>query len=365
MLKYLIEKEFKQFIRNPFIPKLVIILPIIVMLVFPWATTMEIKNINIALLDHDKGPTAQQLIQKVVSSGYFNISEVCSSYEQAIESIEYKKSDLILEIPSGFENHLIDGNPSQVLISANAVNATKANVGISYLSSIINEYSIMLLGNSKGDSAGESIEIMPSFRYNPTDDYKIPMLPALMVLLLTLICGFLPALNVVMEKETGTIEQINVSPIPKHIFIMGKLIPYWTIGFTVFSLAIIISYLIYGLIPVGNILLIYCTALLYIFTISGLGMIISNYSTTLQQAMFTIFFFIIIMILISGLFTPLASMPLWAQITARLSPLTYFVEIMRNVFLKGATIKDILPQIAALLGFFALLTTWAIKSYKK
>lgn len=377
MLKFLIEKEFKQLLRNPFLPKLIVVMPCLVMLIFPWATTMEIKNINLAVVDSDNSVSSNTLVDKVVASGYFNISDYYKSYDTALEAMEFDKADAILEIPIGFEQDLRRENHTTVSISANAVNASKASFATSYITSIVQDFSSdianergMLSVSSSDKSAGAmtsfgGISVIPYFRFNPTMDYKVPMVPALIVLILTMICGFIPALNVVGEKEIGTIEQINVSPVPKWAFILGKLLPFWIIGILVFSIAMVISIPLYGLVPMGSVALLYGLALLYIFAVSGMGLIVSNYSNTLQQANFMIFFFMIVMFLISGLFTPIASMPTWAQVLAHFSPLTYFVEINRAIYLKGSSFSDIYIQVLALVGFFIVFTSWAIASYKK
>lgn len=376
MLKFLIEKEFKQLMRNPFLPKLIMVMPCLVMLIFPWATTMEIKNIKLAVVDSDNSVSSNTLVDKVVASGYFNIADYYGDYDEALEAVEYDKADLILEIPSGFEQDIRRENHSSVSVSANAVNASKANFGTSYITSIVQDFSADLasssglVSSSVEKSAGAmssfgGISVIPYFRFNPTMDYKVPMVPALMVLILTMMCGFLPALNVVGEKEIGTIEQINVSPVPKWAFILGKLLPFWIIGILVFSIAMLISIPLYHLIPLGSVALLYGLMLLYIFAVSGMGLIVSNYSSTLQQANFMMFFFMIVMFLISGLFTPIASMPFWAQILAHFSPLTYFVEINRSIYLKGSIFSDLYVQVLALIGFFIVFTTWAIASYRK
>ncbi len=160
------------------------------------------------------------------------------------------------------------------------------------------------------------------------------MIPALMVMMLTILSGFLPALNIVGEKECGTMEQINVTPVGKFQFIISKLIPYWIIGFLVISYTMILAWLIYGLTPAGSVLTIFLFASIYIIVISGFGLIVSNFSATMQQAIFVMFFFMMIFILLSGLFTPISSMPQWAQYITYINPLRYFIEVMRMVNLK-------------------------------
>ena len=204
-----------------------------------------------------------------------------------------------------------------LLVAANAVNGTKGSLGGSYLSSIISDYTRELGSESSSQGlAGKPlprVDITTQNLYNPTLNYKLFMIPALMVMLLTLICGFLPALNVVGEKEAGTIEQINVTPVGKFTFIAAKLIPYWLIGFVVLTICFVLAWVLYGILPAGHFLTIYGMALFFLPVVSGFGLVISNHSTTLQQAMFVMWFFMLILILMSGLFTPIHSMPEWAQ----------------------------------------------------
>ncbi len=367
MIKYLIEKEFKQLFRNPFIPKLMVVMPLLVMLVFPFATTMEIKSVNLSIIDNDHSVTSRKLIEKISSTSYFDITDVSFNHEEAMKSIEYGVADIIVEIPNNFENEIMRESTSTILLLANSINPTKANMGSSYLTGIINDFAndLSLEDNALILSSLGGITIDPYYKFNPTMDYKIPMIPALMVLLITILCGFIPSMNIVGEKEAGTIEQINVTPIPKTSFIAAKLIPYWIMGIVIFSISMAVALLVFRLSPVGNVFALYLVTIIYILAVSGLGLIISNYSDNLQQAMFLIFFFIIIMLLISGLFTPISSMPYWAQGIARMSPLTYYTEAMRSIYLKGSTLKNVSTQLYALVGFFVVFTTWAILSYKK
>lgn len=186
-----------------------------------------------------------------------------------------------------------------------------------------------------------------------------------MVMLLTMICGFLPALNVVGEKEVGTIEQINVTPVSKLTFILAKLIPYWLIGFIVLTICFFLAWLLYGILPVGHFVTIYLFAVVFLFVVSGFGLVISNHSATLQQAMFVMWFFMLILMLMSGLFTPVHSMPEWAQLIAALNPLKYFVEVMRTIYLRGGGIVELLPQLGALMAFAVFFNLWAVRSYRK
>lgn len=370
MLKYLIEKEFKQIARNRFLPRLIVVFPLMMMLVMPWAANQEIRDIRLVVVDHDRSVHASRLRHKIEASDYFRVIASEASYEAALTRVEYGDADVILEIPVDFDRRLHTGGGSDVMIAANAVNGVKGAISSAYLSAIVDGFTAELRQESgvrtarNGATVG-SFDTQVRYRFNPRLDYKVFMVPALMVMLLTMLCGFLPALNIVGEKESGTIEQINVTPIRRSTFILAKLIPYWLIGFVVLALCMVLARLVYGIVPAGSLLTIFLFASLYVLVVSGFGLLISNYSHTLQQAMFVMVFFVLILLLMSGLFTPVASMPGWAQAVTVVNPLKYFMQVMRMVYLKGSTFADMLPQFAALAGFALLFNVWAVVSYKK
>ena len=368
MLRFLIEKEFKQIARHPFIPKLIIGFPVMMMLVLPWAATFEIKDVNLSVVDSDHSPYSVRLVQKITSSGYFRLTDVSNTYPEALQSVESHTSDLILTIAPGFERDLVREGAAKVMIAANSVNGTKGGIGTSYLASIIRDFSGELRaeqGSAQGAAVIPVIDIVPQYRFNPHLNYKVFIVPALMVMLLTMLCGFLPALNIVSEKEAGTIEQINVTPVRKFHFILAKLIPYWVIGFVALSISFVLAALVYSLFPAGSLFTIYCFASIFVLVVSGFGLVISNYSATMQQAMFVMMFFVIVFILMSGLFTPIRSMPEWAQIITIFNPLKYFIEMMRMVYLKGSTLAELRFQLIALALFAVFFNLWAVISYRK
>lgn len=352
MLKYLLEKEFKQIIRDSFIPKLIFMVPTLQLLILPFAANFEMKNINLAVVDHDRTQQTRQLTEKIVSSGYFNLIDTYPSYKEALSSIEENVSDIILEFPLNFTQRLNVDGKANVLIAANAVNGTKGSLGSSYLSSILSEKNI-----------GFDVRVINYF--NPYFSYKYNMVPGIIVFLLTIVAGFVSALNIVREKEIGTIEQINVTPVPKGIFLLGKLIPFWIIGFLLLTISIFIAWLVYGLFPLGNIGIIYLFAGVYLITFTGFGLTVSSVSSTQQQSILTAFFFLIIFALLSGLFTPISSMPEWAQKLTLFNPVRYFVEVMRMVYLKGSVWADLWPSFVILLAFAVAFNGLALLCYKK
>lgn len=372
MLKYLIEKEFKQMRRNTFLPKLIILFPCMIMLLMPWAASLEIKNIRLCVVDADHSALSRRLVQKVSASTYFLMQPLQGTYGEALHEVEEGRADIILELPRGFEKCLLRGESPRILVAANAVNGTKGTLGSSYLTSILTDYfrelsadGTLRSGIPAAAVAAPRITVDTLNLFNPTLNYKHFMIPALMVMLLTLICGFLPALNVVGEKETGTIEQINVTPVGNFTFIFAKLVPYWLIGLLILTICFALAASMYAFVPSGRFGVIYLFSFIFILAVSGFGLVISNYSNTLQQAMFVMFFFILVFVLMSGLFTPVHSMPAWARYITLFNPLRYFVEAMRGVYLRGCGIADLLPQLAALMGFAVVASVWAVRSYRK
>ena len=191
------------------------------------------------------------------------------------------------------------------------------------------------------------------------------MIPALMAMIMIMICGFLPALNIVGEKEAGTIEQINVTPVRKWLFILAKLIPYWVIALIDFSICLLLSWFLYGITPVGSIALLFVFAIALAIVFSSIGLIISNYSDSLQQAMLVMWFALVCMMLLSGLFTPVRSMPDWAQILTYANPVRHYMDAARTIFIRGSAFSGVVLQFSILAAMGIILASLAVKSYKK
>ena len=357
-LKYLIQKEFLQIRRNSFMPKIIFIFPIMVMCVMPWVMNQEVKNIRVDVVDNDHSTISQQLVHQIEASNYFIFNEQQSTYDAALKDIETSKADIILEIPQDYSRHLTNGKQPQILIAANAVNGTKGSIGSAYLSQIVT-------ANVAPSAVAIQDKVSTLFLYNKGQNYKVFMIPALMGILMMMLCGFLPALNIVGEKEKGTIEQINVTPVSKWSFILAKLIPYWIIGLLVLTLCLLLSWTVYGITCQGPLLLVYLLAILLALFFSSFGLIVSNYSDTMQQAMLVMWFFVVCLMLLSGLFTPVRSMPDWAYLTTYINPMHYFVDAIRTVFIRGGNFQNIAHQVLALIGISSLMAVWAVASYRK
>ena len=365
MLKYLLEKEFKLIFRNKVIMLVIIVFPIMALIMMPNAADMDIKNTRVVVIDHDHSSYSTQLCNRLAFNHYFQLVKVTLTYQEALAEIEKDEADVILTIPKDFEKSYRNGQPLLPIVSANAVNGMKGSMGAAYVMSGISNFMKDKKTELAPNQSTAAIGVIENYLFNKTLDYKMFMVPALMVMLLTIMCGFLPAMNIVSEKENGTIEQMNVSPVNRFVFTLSKLIPYWIIGTIVISIGFLLAFFLYGIEPQGNIGVCYFYSFVFTLAVSGLGLILSNYASTYQQAMFMMFFFIVILVLMSGLFTPVRSMPDWTQWVATVSPLRYYVEVMRAVYLRGSGISNLLPQLYIISGFAVVFNLLSVRSYRK
>lgn len=367
---FLLEKEFKQIVRNRIILAMIIALPTIQLAILPHAATYEIRHINLSVVDSDRSSFSTALIEKLSASPYFNLVEVETSYEKALKLVEEGAAHLVLEIPHHFEKDLrLQGNTG-LMISVDAVDGTMGSIGSSYLNRILQDFAIERMENFdiiplSDKAAVPRIEVVPQYRYNPQLDYKTYMVPGILVMLLTLVGGILAALNIVSEKEQGTLEQINVSPIPKQTYLLAKIIPFWIIGLLMLAIGLIIARVMYHIVPVGSLLTLYLFAAIYVMAFTGFGLLISVAAKTQQQSMFIAFFFLLIFFLMGGLFTPISSMPYWAQVITWFNPTAYLIEVVRLIVMKGSGFLDLLPQFFCICGFAVVFNVWAIFGYNK
>lgn len=367
---FIVQKEFRQIFRNKAMLPIIFVMPLMQLLILSNAASFEVKNIQFSYIDHDHSVASRALISKFQASSYFKIIESFDSKAKANQEMQKGKVDVILEIPNHFERNLIKEKKTSLSVSINAIDGAAAGIENVYVSQIITEFNQNLQTKLFQYTDGtlvqpQNIVTIPSFWYNNTLNYKTFMVPGILVLLVTMITLFLSSMNIVREKEIGTLEQINVTPIKKHQFIIGKLFPFWVLGLVILTVGLTIAKIVFNVPILGNIGLIYMFTSVYLFVILGIGLFISNHTETQQQAMFIAWFFMVIFILMSGLFTPIESMPEWAQNITLFNPIRYFVEIIRMVMLKGATFSDISFQFFIISMYAFVLNGLAVWSYKK
>lgn len=369
IILYIIQKEFKQIFRNKGMLPIIFVLPLLQLIILSNTATFEVKNIKFSYIDNDHSATSRALVDKFNASTYFDVLTDFTSSKAAEAAMLKGEVDVVLEIPHYFERDLLKEKKSSLGININAIDGAAAGVTNVYILQLLQSFNkhikTELIQFSDAKAKPVSIVSIPSFWYNETLNYKTFMVPGILVLLVTMITLFLSGMNIVREKEIGTLEQINVTPIKKSQFIIGKLFPFWIIGMSLLTIGLIIAKIIFDVPMLGSLFLMYGYTSIYILVILGIGLFISNFTDTQQQAMFIAWFFIVIFILMSGLFTPIESMPQWAQIVTEFNPIKYFVEVMRMVMLKGASFMDIIPQLTKTLIYALIMNGLAIWSYKK
>lgn len=365
---YLIRKEFLQIFRNKFISKAIFAVPIVQMLILVPAVTFEIKNISLCIIDNDLTPESRGLISKLEGSTFFKVAFSTFSEREANDFLHRNRCNLILNIPSGFGRDLGAGKQVKIMTSVNAINASTAQLSWAYLNGVIRDYNFYHLKNnftSVPASPVPQIIVTNRYWYNEMLNYKFYMLPGILGILVTAIGFLLAGLNMVREKEVGTIEQINVTPVRKYHFIIAKMVPFFIIGLIDLAGGLLIGKVAFNIPFVGSVALLFMCAAIFMVAVLGLALFISTFSYTQQQYMFIAFFCMIIFILMSGIFTPYESMPRWAQDFNLINPVAYLMRINRMVMLKGSTIHDISREIYSLIIIAICFTTFAVRRYRK
>lgn len=365
---FLIRKEFIQIFRNKFIGRAIFAVPIVQLLILVPAVTFEIKNIRLAVIDRDMTPESRGLINQLEGSTFFKLKYVASSEIEATNLMDADKCDLILQIPEGFGRDTGNGIPSRLMAVVNAINASTAQLSWVYLNGVIRDYNMNLVARNININPAASVPriiVTNRYWYNEMLNYKHYMLPGILVILVTAIGFILAGLNLVREKEIGTIEQINVTPVKKYHFIIAKMVPFLIIGIIDLALGMTLGKLLFKVPIEGSIPLLFLCATIFLTAILGLALFISTLSSTQQQFMFIAFFFMIIFILMSGIFTPYESMPMWAQKFNMVNPVAYLMRINRMVMLKGSSIQDISTDIWSLVIIAVLFTFFAVRRYRK
>ncbi len=365
LLGYLIQKEFLQIIRNKALLPMMTLLPIIQLIVLSNAATNEVKQVNLVIVDLDQSEQSRLLNRKISANERFSLIATPFSTKEALTYLQANTSDVILEIPNGFERNFERGERPKLQLLVNATNGQQAIVGSGYLASIIGSFNAELIQQSFPNQRLAQVTISARNWYNPELNYSHFMAPGILAELTALLTIVLSAMNVVREREIGTIEQINVTPIKKWQFILGKLIPFLCIGLFILVVGITASKLIFDIPIKGSLLLIFGYAIVNLIAVLGLGLLISNFADTQQQAIFIAFFFIIIFILMCGLFTPIESMPKWAQVLTIPNPLAQFISVSRKVLMKGSGFWDIRFEFLYTVVLALVFNTLAIWSYKK
>lgn len=368
ILLTILRKEFTQIFRDKRMLRIILIIPIVQMLVLVYAANFDIKKVDLVIIDYDQSTASHNLTRKFEGSKFFQINTHSFDYQNSVKLLNRNKADMILEIPNKFEATLRRENSATIHMTFDAINGTAAEIAAGYAQNIILDYNQQLILKWKGmpklPKQG-NINSEVRFWYNENLDYKHFMAPGILVILVTIIGMFLSGMNLVKEKEIGTIEQLNVTPIKRYQLIAGKLIPFWFIGLFDLAFGLIIAKLFFNLPMVGSIFTLFGYASLYLVGVLAVGLLISTFSNSQQQLLFIGYFFMMIFIIMGGIFTPVENMPHWAQIIDWFNPVCYFIEVTRMVILKGSGFSDITTQLRFILLFDLVMLTLAIRMYRK
>jgi ABC-2 type transport system permease protein len=365
----MLRKEFLQIFRNRAMLPIIFVMPIIQLVILVNAATFEIKHIRMDIIDHDHSSTAARLISKFGASDHFDIYSYSANDQAGKDDLAAGKADIVFIIPYHFDKDLVKENHAKVQMLVNAIDGSAAAVGSGYASQIVQDFDqgvrSELLNPVPIIPGPGTIDTRYSYWFNPELDYKTFMVPGLLVILITIVSLFLAGMNIVREKEIGTIEQINVTPISKIQFITGKLLPFWILGLFELGFGLLLGKLLFNTPIIGNVFIVFAFAGIYMLTILGMGLLISTFTDTQQQAMFLAWFFMVIFILMSGLFTPIENMPVWAQKITLINPVAYFIKVIRMVLLKGSGFAETSRFFLIMAGMALVSITLSVLNYRK
>jgi ABC-2 type transport system permease protein len=381
----LIWKELIELKQDPRLFVIVIIAPIIQLFMLAYAATTDVRDVPVVIVDADRSRASRELIERFDASPTFTVVDVAGGINQIDRYLGRGDAWLGIAIPAEYGEMVARGVPATVQLIADGSDANSAGVSLGYAATMINGYSQELARRAApaagvnptavanavaaaGAVAGvPGIEPRVRVWFNPRLESRDFMIPGIVALLLLVITTNLSSMGIVREKEVGTLEQLNVTPLRTYELIVGKLLPYGLVGLIDVVLVLSVAILWFDVPLRGSLLLLFATTLIYLLTTLGLGLFVSTVSATQQQAMMTTtFFFLMPMVLLSGFVFPVENMPAAIQLVTYLLPLRYFLVILRAIFLKGVGVSVLWPQILALAGWgIAILLLAVARSSKR
>lgn len=343
-----------------------LMVPIIQLLVLSNAATFAIRSSPLYVVDQDHSPSSREIVRRLQASDYFRLAGSSASPREANEALLRGDVTLVLTVPPDFERALVREHHATVHLDVNAEKGSAAGIVQSYAAQILTAY-----GRDFGAridprlSAAPRISTVARYWYNATLNYKHYMVPGILVALVTMIGTLITAQNIAREKEMGTLEQLNVTPITKAEFITAKLLPFWVLALVDLAIGLLVGWLVFDIPVRGNPALLFFAAGIYLVVALAIGLWISTLVDTQQQAMFITFFVLMIYLLMSGLFTPIDSMPKPIQLVSELNPVRHFVTISRAILVKGAGFAEIAAPLGILAVYGAVVLMLAIRQYDK
>jgi ABC-2 type transport system permease protein len=369
-LRFLLRKEYLQIFRDRLMVAQLLILPCIQLLILANAATFEVKRAQLVVVDDDRSAASRGLVDRLRASGRFELVRPPLSARAADEAMLRRDAGVILHVPMDFERDLVRTRTAPVQLVLNAEDGAAAGVTLGYAQRIVADYAAELgatlpISATPQPAPAAALDVRTRGWYNPGLDYRFYMVPGILVELVTIVATLLTALSIVREKELGTLEQLNVTPVTRGQFIAAKLIPLWSLGLAALAVGLIVARLAFGVPLRGSVVLVFATASVYLLAALGIGLLVSTIVETQQQAMFVTFFVVLVYLLMSGLFTPVRSMPRWAQWLTQANPTMHYMVIMRAVMLRGAGLREIAQPLAVLAGLAVAVFSLSVLRYAK
>jgi drug efflux transport system permease protein len=370
---FLIWKELIELRRDPRLFGIVILAPILQLFMLAYAATTDVRNVPVVVADGDRSAASRELIARFAASPSFTVAAVVTSTHDVDRFLERGDAWLAVAIPAGYDEAIAARGPAAIQIIADGSDSNSAGVSLGYATNLITSYGQELTarraletGSGRGAAPVGSLEPRVRVWFNPRLQSRDFMIPGIVALLLLIITTNLSAMAVVRERELGTLEQLNVTPLRRSELIIGKLVPYGLVGLVDVVLVVSVAVFWFEVPFRGSVLLLFAMSLVYLLTTLGLGLFVSTISSTQQQAMMTsVFFFLLPMVLLSGFVFPIENMPAVIQPLTYLIPLRYFLVILRAIFMKGVGLEVWWPQALALLGWGVTILLLAIARSSK
>jgi ABC-2 type transport system permease protein len=364
-IRFLIWKELLELRQDPRLFGIVVMAPIIQLFALAYAATTDIRNVPVVVADADRSASSRELIARFGASPTFTLAAMVTTGNEVDPYLERGEASLAVVIPAGYHRALLSGTTGTVQLLADGSDSNSAGVALGYASALIAEYG-QEVATARASAAGALPRVGgfdPRVRvwFNARLESRDFMIPGIVALLLLVVTTNLSSMGIVREKELGTLEQLNVTPLTRTELIVGKLVPYGLIGLIDVVLVLSVAVLWFEVPLRGSIVLLLALTVVYLMTTLGLGLFVSTVSSTQQQAMMTTtFFFLMPMVLLSGFVFPIENMPAIVQPVTYLIPLRYFLVILRSIFLKGVGLETLWPQVLALAAWGVVILSLAI-----
>ena len=355
----IVKKEFRHIMRDPQTLAIIIVMPVLMLLLYGYAITLEMRQITIALVDHSRSPESRAFLERISGSDFFEISAVEVQETQFEKLFQERRARCILVVPHDFARSLKQSTETDIQLLIDASDPNAANYIQKYLLQIADEYN-----TARNPSLTMPLRLEPRLLFNPDLRSEYFFVPGLIAVIILLISALLTSIAIVREKEVGTMEQILISPVHPVQIILGKVVPFIVLGFVDSILIILIGHIWFDVPIHGEIVFLGAVLILYIFTGLSFGLLISTVANTQRLAMMaTLLATILPTFMLSGFIFPISSMPMVFQYISRIVPATHFLKIIRSIMLKGSGVHDLITPIAYLLVLSIVLITVSIRKF--